>query len=222
VLLRLFMGYYFLYVGISRFLAWRGNGKVLTERFTELTKAGTQIEWFRVYLDRVIAPISQGEGTVLTILLLAAPLLLGLSLVLGLLTRLSTFLGFLLVLQSCLVKFFGANVDQMLFLQMRMAVLATLFFAGAGRTFGLDAVFWKGRIRRKYEPAEAQGARVTVGQVPRVQPTVKREPIPLAGNKTPKAEDTEGFFTPPSKPQTPGPRPQPKPEQKPGGGTPGA
>lgn len=217
VLLRLYMGGCFLYVGVNRFLAWRAGMQAepkehVVQKGVQRLLSMTQIDWFRTYLDRVIEPIK--DSMVLTVLMLAAPLLLGLSLVLGFLTRLGAFLGVLLVLNAYLIRFFDGTPTQLMFLQLQIAVLVTLFLAAAGRTFGIDATFWRHRIRQKYEPRPPKEVKAAAKPVSAT--TVKREPVPLSSEKSGKVEHTEGFFPPPSRPAgrpaTPTPKPEPKPE----------
>jgi uncharacterized membrane protein YphA (DoxX/SURF4 family) len=141
------MGYYFLFVGVRRVLDLMADREALVKRYAEL--AGVhQFPWFKHYLDLVIAPV---QGTTLfSPLLTVAPLLLGVSLVLGLFTRTSTLLGVLMLLNIYLVKFHDLTEGGMLFYQMQMVLLLVLFFAGAGRVFGVDALFWRNRMLAKY------------------------------------------------------------------------
>ena len=74
VLLRLFMGYYFLYVGVSRFLHWREDAEFLKNKLETLAGAA-QFAWFQTYLDRVILPLKEKSASLFTWLLIAAPLL---------------------------------------------------------------------------------------------------------------------------------------------------
>jgi uncharacterized membrane protein YphA (DoxX/SURF4 family) len=191
VLFRLFMGYYFLYVGLHRVLDLWVDNDALTRRFAALAEPGTQIFWFRPYLDAVMEPI---KGTMLfTMLLTAAPLLLGLSLLIGLFTRVSTLLGVLMLLNIYLIKFHGMDESQLLFYQTQTVSLVVLFFAGAGRTFGIDGVFWRNRMRLKYGSETPRGVKAA-GTMPS---RASREPgpIPLSGAGPRRIEDTLGHFS---------------------------
>jgi len=202
-LLRIFMGYYFLFVGVRRVLDLMGNREALTKRYDDLA-AVYQFPWFRHYLDAVIAPI---HGTTLfTALLTVAPLLLGLSLVLGLFTRTSTLLGILMVLNIYLIRFHDIGEPQMLFYQLQIVSLLVLFFAGAGRTFGVDALFWRSHMQTKYGREMSK----RFDPVQRGESRASRTPesIPLSGGEPRRVEDTLGRFSSqvgrPAKPAPPG------------------
>jgi len=210
VLFRLFMGYYFLYVGVHRVLDLRVDSEALAKKFATLAEPGTQIFWFRPYLDTVIEPI---RGTlVFTLLLTAAPILLGLSLVVGLFTRISTLLGVLMLLNIYLVKFHDMNEYQPLFYQMQIVSLVVLFFAGAGRTWGIDGIFWRNRMRVKYGSETSRTKSAGPTPAPRSK---EPEPIPLSSGTPRRIEDTLGHFSTQvgqeRKPQSPGGR---APEEK--------
>ena len=220
VLLRLFMACYFIFVGVWGLKARLENPVEFSERF-ERRAAKTQVG--RSYLNTVVEPIK--SKAVFTWLLVGAPLLLGLSLLLGVLTRLSTFLGVLFALHYYLIKFHPA-LDALLKRQvvyefqpllhlMEIAALAVLFFAAAGRTFGLDGIFWRSRIRARFEPPVPEEVRVAAARTP----AGRLDPIPLAQKGPARIEETIGHFPPreaPKKPPvTPGPvkvEPQTKPE----------
>ena len=143
---------------------------------------------------------------------------------LGLLTRLSTFLGVVLVLNYLLIKFHhgGAYTYELMLHQMEIASLAVLFLAAAGRTCGLDGIFWRNRVRAKFEPPVPREMKAAAAKTPAARP----ELIPLAKEKPDSIEHSVGHFASPEAPKkppvAPGP-PKEKPQTKtePGqGGTP--
>lgn len=232
VLLRLFMALYFIYIGVCGLNAWRADGAVFAKGFAEVSAEGTQIQWFRPFLDTVIEPIK--DNVVFGILLWAAPLLLGLSLLFGLLTRLSTFLGILFVLGLCLIKWHHGKVCtlqgishlqdaytlQLLLHFTTIAGLSVIFFSAAGRTFGIDGIFWRNRIRLRFEPEvpkELKAAAPRKPVTPVTPVTAGPAPIPLAEPRPAKVEESVGEFPSAFKPEeTPGgTKPEPKPEKKP-------
>jgi uncharacterized membrane protein YphA (DoxX/SURF4 family) len=180
--LRLFMGYYFLYVGVRRVLDLMGDRESLAKRYAALA-AAPQFPWFKHYLDIVIAPV-QGAH-LLSPLLTVAPLLLGLSLVLGLFTRTSTLLGVLLVLNIYLLKFHDLAEGQGLFYQMQLVSLLVLLFAGAGRVFGVDALFWRNRMREKYGETSRRYDPVVRGES---RASKTPQSIPLSGEGTKRGD----------------------------------
>jgi uncharacterized membrane protein YphA (DoxX/SURF4 family) len=188
VLLRLYMACYFLYVGVCRFLSYRQDADALKTKLTELLKV-EQFAWFKTYLGCVVDPI---KGTAwLTWLLIAAPVLLGLSLFLGFLTRLSAGLGVLYVLNAYLIKFHGGDMYQLMFLQLELVVLVVLFFAASGRTLGIDSALWRKRIRRKFASEPPREPR----PVPRPQPRPAPTQVPLSPAPKPRVEESVGHFS---------------------------
>ena len=219
VVFRLFLACYFIFVGVCGVLEWQKNKAVVTEKYDALAAPGTQIGWFRSYLNATVDKIK--DKAVFGWLLLAAPLLLGLSLLLGLWTRLSTLLGVLYVLNLYLIKFVpaldalkkGAAYDfQPLVHVLELAALALLFFAGAGRTFGIDSAFWRKRIRTKLEPPAPEPTKTVTKASP------SEQFIPLAKTGPARIEDTEGDFPAIGTLKKPAP-PSPGITPPPGGGT---
>ncbi len=213
VLFRLYMACWFIFLGVSGVMEWQAKKSVFADRFDKFAASDTQVGWFRSYLNTAIEPIK--NNIVFAILLLAAPLLLGLSLLLGLLTRLSTFLGMLLVLNYLLIKFHhaldlgGAYEFQLMLHVMEIAGLAVLFFAAAGRTFGLDGIFWRNRVRAKFEPPVPEEMKAAAAQTPAARAT----PIPLAEQKPDRIEHSIGHFTAPEAPKKPPAAPGPAKEE---------
>ena len=208
VLLRLFAAYYLIFIGV---LNWQAT--VDSQEFvrTELARlqSNRQFEWFQAYLDRVISRVSDSD--VFVWLVIGGPLLVGALLALGLLTRLSSLVAIVLVLHVALVQYHAADAYQLLFFEMQLAVLLVILLSASGRRFGLDGIFWRRRMRRKYDRPTGGEAK-TASQKPGAPDVV--EPIPLS--KAPvqprrplRVEETEGFFTTPVAPRKPQPRPAP-------------
>ena len=105
-------------------------------------------------------------GQLFPLLLTAAPLLLGLSLALGLWSRLSTFLGILYLLHLYFINFSSVGFEVLMFYQLQIAVLAVLFLAASGRTLGIDGLFWRNRLSRRFEPTPPRGTEGKVQRVP--------------------------------------------------------
>ena len=214
-LLRIATGYVMIAVGVHRLLLWLEDHAVLTKTFERL-RGLEQLGWFDRYLSEAIGRLAEYDA--FSYLLMAAPMLLGLSLLLGFLTRLSASLGILLVLHTYFITFHSGNVYQALFCQMQIAVLVVLLLSAAGRTFGIDGVLWRRRVRKRFAHApktvDAAGRRAAPDA----------EPIPLSETRPPepkrplRVEETTGFFSTQAKPKPAPPKPTPvavKPAPKP-------
>jgi uncharacterized membrane protein YphA (DoxX/SURF4 family) len=139
-------------------------------------EAARQLPWFDAYLRHVVDYVR--DSAFFTPMLVAAPILLGLSLVLGLFTRVGSLVGALLVVHIYLVRFYSASGLELMLLELQFAVLMTLLFSAAGRSFGLDALFWRHRILATY-PSDP-GPRMAE---PRVPVFKDLPPIPLSEGK---------------------------------------
>ena len=180
VLLRLYMGYHFLHLAVIRITSGDWRGSEMAAHYDKLKDAFAQIPWFSVYLEHVVDKI-QGND-IFPLLLTAAPLLLGASLVFGLWCRLSTLLGVLYMLHLYFLNF-NANLGTVMFYQLQIAVLAVLFLSCCGRTLGIDGLFWRNRVALRFEPVPPRSA---AGHVQRIPPGPPAEPpeIPIESTGT--------------------------------------
>ncbi len=173
-LLRVFMGAYYLRLAWMRVSELRVSLDAFKPRVAAFD-TGSDFSWLQSWLPRVLeflrdTPVGLG-------LWVAAPLLLGVSLVLGFYSRLSAALGALLVAIVWLLRFRASSPAELMPLEMEFAVFVVLCLAAAGRAWGLD-----GFIRRRRERAFL--ASLDTGYVPPRIPIVKDvEPIPLSETK---------------------------------------
>jgi uncharacterized membrane protein YphA (DoxX/SURF4 family) len=144
VILRLAVALFFLYLGYTKIqTGWLTNSERLQKSLSSFEQnAPTTSKW---YIEHVGKPgvdlwsklIPLGETA------------LGISLFLGLLVRLSTFIGILTVLNYQLAN--GALLSVGILGNpsaiLVIASLLVLFLAMAGRTFGIDALLAKGKPR---------------------------------------------------------------------------
>jgi len=190
VLLRVFMGTFYLRVALGRVLALQADPNVLKQRLATL-EATRQFGWFEGWLGWTVDPLR--DLVVLPMLWVGAPLLLGLSLALGLFTRLSSAVGAVLIAHVWLLRFHSGSAPELMFLELQFAALAVLCFAAAGRSFGIDAIFWKHRVFATHEagpdPRKAG---------PRVPIIKDLPPIPLSESKP-----TGGVVAKPEEKDTP-------------------
>jgi uncharacterized membrane protein YphA (DoxX/SURF4 family) len=177
------MGYYFLHLAWDRIMTDAWQSSFSHDTFFRLFTSIPQFDWFGTYVNRILVPVS--GNLVFPLLLTAAPILLGVSLVIGLWTRLSAAFGILYVLHYYLVYFHGPDARVAGLCEMQIAVLVVLLLAASGRTLGLDGYFWRNRVSLKFQPPTQR--------IDRREPKVPRardlESIPLSGDeKKPAAE----------------------------------
>ena len=173
-LLRVFMGAFYLRLAVGRVMAVETDPTTFKTRLAAYESAG-QFSWFQPCLAWAIDPLR--SSYFLPALWVAAPLMLGASLVLGLFTRTSTVLGCLLVTLTWLVRFHSAAPVELMMLELQFAVLLTLCLAAAGRTCGIDGIFWSRRILSTFHDDGPTYA------APRIPVFKEAEPIPLSENK---------------------------------------
>jgi len=119
-------------------------------------------------------------------------------------------------------------VYQALFCQTQIAVLLVLMLSAAGRNFGIDAVLWRRRVRKRSARAPKTTEAKTLPSVPEAKPIPLSETKPPEPKRPLRVEETTGFFSSPARPKpaapkltpvkpapTPEPIPEPIPEPKP-------
>jgi uncharacterized membrane protein YphA (DoxX/SURF4 family) len=173
-LLRIFMGAFYLRIAIGRIFDVQADAATFKTRLAAYEAAG-QFSWFGWWLQRVVDPLR--DSYFFPALWVAAPLLLGVALVLGLFTRTAAALGCVLVAHAWLARFHSATSTDLMMLELQFAVLLALCLAAAGRTCGMDGIWWKRRVAAQFPPSEDR-------YIPQRIPIFKEvEPIPLSENK---------------------------------------
>ncbi len=140
LLLRLVLGALFLSAGLEKYHeGWLTNSEPLHASLAAYEKNATGFNL--TYLEEVALPYSG----VWSKLMCAGELALGVSLLLGCLVRLSTFIGLLFVLNLYAangslysLKFFGTPWSGLIFISLLILLLSR-----AGRWAGIDALFAK-------------------------------------------------------------------------------
>ncbi len=134
VILRLWIGYYFLQQGIRKFLRDFPHGDWITRQIGELDKIDLY-PWYKAFLATIVVSHRELFGY----LVMTGEILVGLCLLLGLLTRFSSLVGLFLVLNYYLAIGMargGATLAQQ---QTFIVCLIVLFLTNPGKTLGLDA-----------------------------------------------------------------------------------
>ena len=140
VILRVYIGYYLLQQGILKYLRGFPQSDWINRQIGDLNKVEI-FSWYKSFLINVVVPHRELFGY----LVVSGEILIGLCLVLGLFTRLSSIVGIFVLLNY----FFGpgmarggASLAQQ---QTFIVVLLVLILSNAGRTLGLDNLVFKRR-----------------------------------------------------------------------------
>ncbi len=137
-ILRLAIGALFLSLGIGKIRSgWLNGPEDLNQSLNNFRQHATGLQM--EYLDRVAIPYSG----VWTRIMAIAETSLGVSLLIGLLTRLSTLLGIFMVLNfhAATGNLFSLNFFGSPWAALLIASLLVVFLAQGGRWGGLDALF---------------------------------------------------------------------------------
>jgi uncharacterized membrane protein YphA (DoxX/SURF4 family) len=140
VIPRLYIGYYLLQQGILKYLRGFPQSDWITRQIGDLNKIEIY-PWYKSFLINVVAPNRELFGY----LVMSGEILIGLCLILGLLTRLSSIMGVFLLLNY----YFGPGMARrgapLAQQQTFIVVLVVLALSNPGRTLGLDALLFKKR-----------------------------------------------------------------------------
>ena len=136
--LRIFVGYY--YVNQALIAAQTGylSRAYLVEDIRAYRPHSTAPEWYRDILESVVVPNWQAFAYAIV----AAQILIGVSYVIGYLTRPFAMVGLFLTINAMLAFGQQTSEAQLPFLLM---LHLTLGWLGAGRCFGVDYFFYKRR-----------------------------------------------------------------------------
>jgi len=137
--IRLFCGYFFLKYGLQK--ATGGFGGAALRRTLDEWAAGGPYAFYRPFLLHVATPYAD----IFAVLVTAGELVVGVSLLLGIATRLGALLGLFLCLNFMFAQ--GTpllSVEQPIFFSV---MLLTVYASAAGRAMGFDQLL-KGRLPR--------------------------------------------------------------------------
>jgi len=137
--IRLFCGYFFLKYGLQKATGGLG-GAVLRQTLDEWA-AGTPYAFYRPFLLHVAMPYSD----IFAVLVAVGELVVGVSLILGIATRLGALLGLFLCLNFMFAK--GTPLLSVEQPTVFAIMLLTVYAGAAGRAFGFDQIL-KGRLPR--------------------------------------------------------------------------
>lgn len=135
VILRMFMGGYFLRQAITNLHGSFLNQPLLAEMIREWSPSSNAPIWYKEFLDAVILP--QWQLAAYSIVYLQ--FVIGISFLLGFFIRPVAVLGFILAWNFI----YWSPVDLQDFYRLQMACFILMFLIGAGRCLGIDSYFYK-------------------------------------------------------------------------------
>lgn len=147
VIVRLYVGYYLLQQGILKYLRGFPQSDWINRSIGDLNKIEIY-GWYKSFLINVVAPNRELFGY----LVMSGEILIGLCLLLGLLTRFSSIMGILLLLNYYFgpgMAKGGATIAQQ---QTFIILFVVLALSRPGRTFGLDGLLFKRRQPSESNP----------------------------------------------------------------------
>ncbi|MCX5825517.1 MAG: DoxX family protein [Deltaproteobacteria bacterium] len=140
VILRLWIGYYFLQQGTRKFLHGFANSDWIGRQIGDLATIDIY-SWYRSFLITIVNPHHVLFGYLIT----WGEIMVGLCLLLGIFTRFSSFIGLFIVLNF----FFGPGMAKggASFAQQQtfLVTLVVFILSNPGQTFGLDRFLFKRR-----------------------------------------------------------------------------
>lgn len=138
VILRLWIGYYLLQQGIRKYLRNFPHGDWITRQIGDLDKIEIY-SWYKTFLADYVVPHRELFGY----LVMSGEILVGLCLVLGLLTRFSSIVGLFMLLNYHFGPGMARGGAVLAQQQTFIVALVVIFLSNAGRTLGLDGLFFK-------------------------------------------------------------------------------
>jgi len=140
VILRLYIGYYLFQQGILKYRRGFPQSDWINRQIGDLNTIEIYA-WYKSFLINVVVPHRELFGY----LVMSGEILVGLCLVLGLLTRLSSIVGIFMLLNY----YFGPGMARggapLAQQQTFIVVLVVLIISNAGTTLGLDGMLFKRR-----------------------------------------------------------------------------
>lgn len=140
VILRVWIGYYLLQQGTGKFLGDFPHRDWIGRQIGDLDKVAL-FPWYESFLRNVVFPHRELFGYLVTY----GEILIGLSLIFGLLTRLSAAVGAFQVGNYILGPGMARGGSSLAQSETFFVAMIVLFLANAGRTLGVDGLLFKKR-----------------------------------------------------------------------------
>lgn len=138
VILRIYIGYYVLQKGIEKFLEGFPQRDWVGRQIGDLEKVDLY-PWYESFLAHVVIPNPELFGY----LVVYGEILVGLSLIFGLLTRFSSAVGIFIFLNYVLGLGMARGRSSLGMAMTFFVAMIVLFLSNPGRTLGLDGLLFK-------------------------------------------------------------------------------
>lgn len=135
VILRIFMGFYFLNIAIANFKGAFLNQPLLAEMIRDWSPASAAPLWYKGLLDAIVLP----QWQLVAYCIVYLQFVIGFSFIFGFFVRPVSVLGFLLAWNFI----YWTPVEMQDFYRLQMAAFTVLCLIGAGRCLGIDSYFYK-------------------------------------------------------------------------------
>lgn len=139
-ILRIYVGYYFLWQGFRKFQRGFPKGDWIGRQIGDVAKLDLY-PWYKQFLLHYVTPHSELFGY----LVMCGELAVGACLLLGFLTRFSAIIGLFMVINYYLGMGMTRGSATLAQQQTFIVALAIFILSNPGRTLGLDGLFFSGR-----------------------------------------------------------------------------
>jgi len=137
--LRIYVGYYLFFQGIGKFQRNFPKGDWIGRQIGDVASLDLY-PWYKTFLRSYVAPHSEMFGY----LVMIGEIAVGVCLLLGLFTRLSAFVGLVMLVNYYLGPGMARGGYMLAHQQFYIVALAVFVLAGPGRTLGLDGLLSSG------------------------------------------------------------------------------
>ena len=138
VILRVWIGYYLLQEGSGKFLSDFPHRDWIRRQIGDLATVNL-FSWYKSFLVHVVAPHQELFGYLVTY----GEILIGLCLIIGLFTRLSTAIGAFQLVNYILGPGMARGRSSLAQSETFFIAMIVLFLSNPGRTLGLDGLLFK-------------------------------------------------------------------------------
>ncbi len=137
--LRIYVGYYLFFQGIGKFQRNFPQGDWIGRQIGDIASLDLY-PWYKTFLQNYVVPYSELFGY----LVMIGEIAVGVCLLLGLFTRLSAFVGLIMLCNYYLGPGTARGGAMLAQQQTFIIALAIFVLAGPGRTLGLDGLLFSG------------------------------------------------------------------------------
>jgi uncharacterized membrane protein YphA (DoxX/SURF4 family) len=138
VILRLYAGYYLLYQGFRKYQRDFPYSDWITRQIGDLSRADLY-PWYKTFLTDYVVPHREFFG----FLVMSGEILVGVCLILGLMTRFSSFVGLFMLINFYLGPGMARGGAAQGHQQTFIIILAVLLLSNPGKCFGLDGLIFR-------------------------------------------------------------------------------